>query len=35
VLAVLGSAEAGPPTETLREYTEAVQKVLDDPALKA
>ena len=26
---------AGPPTDTLREYTEAVQKVLDDPALKA
>jgi phospholipid transport system substrate-binding protein len=34
VLTVLGSASAGPPTETLREYTEAVQKVLDDPALK-
>jgi phospholipid transport system substrate-binding protein len=26
-------AWAGPPTDTLREYTEAVQKVLDDPAL--
>jgi phospholipid transport system substrate-binding protein len=35
VLTVLGSASAGPPTEMLREYTEAVQKVLDDPALKA
>jgi phospholipid transport system substrate-binding protein len=34
VLTVLGPASAGPPTETLREYTEAVQKVLDDPALK-
>jgi phospholipid transport system substrate-binding protein len=32
---VLGPAWAGPPTDTLREYTEAVQKVLDDPALKA
>jgi phospholipid transport system substrate-binding protein len=28
-------ASAGAPTDTLREYTEAVQKVLDDPALKA
>ena len=28
-------AGAGPPTDTLRDYTEAVQKVLDDPALKA
>jgi phospholipid transport system substrate-binding protein len=28
-------ASAGAPTETLRDYTEAVQKVLDDPALKA
>jgi phospholipid transport system substrate-binding protein len=26
---------AGPPTEQLRAYTDAVQKVLDDPALKA
>src|SRR5918996_6164778 len=34
VLTVLGPAWAGPPTDTLREYTEAVQKVLDDPALK-
>jgi phospholipid transport system substrate-binding protein len=28
-------AWAGAPTDTLRDYTEAVQKVLDDPALKA
>jgi phospholipid transport system substrate-binding protein len=35
LLGVLGPAWAGPPTDTLREYTEAVQKVLDDPALKA
>ena len=34
VLTALGPAAAGPPTDTLREYTEAVQKVLDDPALK-
>ena len=31
----LSPAWAGAPTDTLREYTEAVQKVLDDPALKA
>jgi phospholipid transport system substrate-binding protein len=30
-----GAALAGPPTDTLRDYTEAVQKVLDDPALQA
>ena len=35
VLGTLSPAWAGPPTDTLREYTEAVQKVLDDPALKA
>ena len=35
VLALLSPAWAGAPTDTLREYTEAVQKVLDDPALKA
>ena len=35
VIGVLGTAWAGPPTDTLREYTEAVQKVLDDPALKS
>ena len=35
VMAVLTPGWAGPPTDTLREYTEAVQKVLDDPALKA
>jgi phospholipid transport system substrate-binding protein len=34
-IALLSPAWAGPPTDTLREYTEAVQKVLDDPALKA
>jgi phospholipid transport system substrate-binding protein len=28
-------ARAGPPTDQLREYTNAVQKVLDDQALKA
>ena len=36
-LVTLGSAglvSAGAPTEQLRGYTEAVQKVLDDPALK-
>jgi phospholipid transport system substrate-binding protein len=27
-------AWAGPPTDTIREYTAAVQKVLEDPALK-
>jgi phospholipid transport system substrate-binding protein len=35
LLGALSPAWAGPPTDTLREYTEAVQKVLDDPALKA
>jgi phospholipid transport system substrate-binding protein len=35
VLGVVGPAWSGPPTDTLREYTEAVQKVLDDPALQA
>jgi phospholipid transport system substrate-binding protein len=35
VLALLSPAWGGPPTDTLREYTEAVQKVLDDPTLKA
>jgi phospholipid transport system substrate-binding protein len=35
LLGVLSPAWAGPPTDTLRDYTEAVQKVLDDPALKA
>jgi phospholipid transport system substrate-binding protein len=34
LLALVGPAWAGSPTETLREYTDAVQKVLDDPALK-
>jgi phospholipid transport system substrate-binding protein len=33
-LASLPVAWAGPPTDTVREYTEAVQKVLDDPALR-
>jgi len=33
-LASLPVAWAGPPTETVREYTDAVQKVLDDPALR-
>jgi phospholipid transport system substrate-binding protein len=35
LLGALAPAWAGPPTDTLRDYTEAVQKVLDDPALKA
>ena len=35
VMALLHPAWAGAPTDTLREYTEAVQKVLDDPALKS
>jgi len=34
VIALLSPAWAGAPTDTLREYTEAVQKVLDDPELK-
>jgi phospholipid transport system substrate-binding protein len=34
LLASLPVAWAGPPTETVREYTDAVQKVLDDPALR-
>jgi phospholipid transport system substrate-binding protein len=34
LLASLPAAWAGPPTETVREYTDAVQKVLDDPALR-
>lgn len=33
-LASLPVAWAGPPTETVREYTDAVQKVLEDPALR-
>jgi phospholipid transport system substrate-binding protein len=33
VLGPGSAAWAGPPTDMLREYTEAVQKVLDDPAL--
>jgi phospholipid transport system substrate-binding protein len=33
-LASLPVAWAGPPTDTVREYTEAVQKVLEDPALR-
>ncbi|HEU4367187.1 MAG TPA: ABC transporter substrate-binding protein [Methylomirabilota bacterium] len=38
VALLLGTAAvawAGQPTDTLREYTEAVQKVLEDPGLKA
>jgi phospholipid transport system substrate-binding protein len=35
VLALSSASWGGPPTETLREYTEAVQKVLDDPDLRA
>ena len=35
LVGALDPAWAGPPTDTLRDYTEAVQKVLDDPALKA
>ena len=33
-LASFPVAWAGPPTDTVREYTDAVQKVLDDPALR-
>lgn len=33
-LASLPVAWAGPPTDTVREYTDAVQKVLEDPALR-
>ena len=33
-LASLSAAWAGPPTDTVREYTDAVQKVLEDPALR-
>lgn len=33
-LATLPAAWAGPPTDTVREYTDAVQKVLEDPALR-
>jgi phospholipid transport system substrate-binding protein len=35
LLGTVGPAWAGAPTDTLRDYTEAVQKVLDDPTLKA
>jgi phospholipid transport system substrate-binding protein len=34
LLASLPVAWAGPPTDTVREYTDAVQKVLEDPALR-
>lgn len=34
LLGLAAVAWAGPPTDTLREYTEAVQKVLEDPDLK-
>lgn len=34
LLGLVGPSWAASPTETLREYTDAVQKVLDDPALK-
>jgi phospholipid transport system substrate-binding protein len=34
-LGLVTVARAGAPTDQLREYTDAVQKVLDDPALKA
>ncbi len=34
ILATLPAAWAGPPTDTVREYTDAVQKVLEDPALR-
>jgi phospholipid transport system substrate-binding protein len=33
-LASLPAAWGGPPTDTVREYTDAVQKVLEDPALR-
>ena len=34
VLAALGAAWAGPPTDQLREYTEHVVRVLEDPSLR-
>ena len=34
VLAVVGPAWAGPPTDQVRQYTDQVQKILDDPVLK-
>jgi phospholipid transport system substrate-binding protein len=34
VLATLPEVWAGPPTDSVREYTDAVQKVLEDPALR-
>jgi len=34
VLAVVGPAWAGPPTDQVRQYTEQVQKILEDPVLK-
>ena len=34
LLGAVGPAWAGAPTDTLREYTDAVQKVLEDPAFK-
>ena len=34
-LGLVSQARAGAPTDQLRGYTDAVQKVLDDPALKA
>jgi phospholipid transport system substrate-binding protein len=35
LLVAAGPASAGPPTDTVREYTEAVVKVLEDDSLKA
>lgn len=34
VLAVVGPAWAGPPTDQVRQYTDQVQKILEDPVLK-
>jgi phospholipid transport system substrate-binding protein len=34
VLVVVGPAWAGPPTDQVRQYTDQVQKILEDPVLK-
>jgi len=35
VMAVAGPAWAGPPTDEVRQYTDHVQKILEDPALRS
>jgi len=34
VLALVGTAAAGAPTDQIRQYTDQVQKTLDDPGLR-